>query len=78
MHQSKSSKHHRSASANIVGDQSNPYFNNSSYHQTPNSTLSPSIPCSAYFLHRLDLADYSIYTLEQTVDSVVSGAKSKG
>lgn len=37
-----------------------------------------SIQCSAYFLGRIDLNDYAEDTLKDTVDSIVSGPKSKG
>lgn len=40
---------------------------------SPRSTL-----CSAYFLTRIDLNNYTIQTLQQAVDNVVSGPKSKG
>lgn len=41
--------------------------------------LSPRlVQCSAYFLSRIDLNNYTIETLQQTIDNVVSGPKSKG
>lgn len=39
---------------------------NASYHRTPSPT---SNRCSAYFLQRLDLNDYTVSTLKQIVDT---------
>jgi hypothetical protein len=58
------------------------YPNNYSYHYSPitpsSSSSSSSVQCSAYFISRVDLSNYTIQTLKQTIDSVVSGPKSKG
>lgn len=86
--QSKHSKHHhhhhqskRSPPALTIDDNTDQYSNSNGYHHTsistPSSVLSP-IQCAAYFIHRVDLDDYTAYTLKQTVDNVVSGPKSKG
>lgn len=48
-----------------------------SYHRLHASTLVNST-CSAYFITRVDLNDYTLDTLKQIVDRNVSGPKSKG
>ncbi|CAF0802291.1 unnamed protein product [Rotaria sp. Silwood1] len=76
--------HHRSkrsSPAPIIDDSNDQYLDRNGYHQTSISTSLPllsEVQCSAYFIHRLDLDSYAIYTLRQTVDRIVSGPKSKG
>lgn len=69
------------ATPELVNNESpDPYSNQNGYYQIPITTPAPPLPiqCSAYFIHRLDLDNYSVYTLRQTVDRVVTGPKSKG
>ena len=49
---------------------------NASYHRTPSP---PSNRCSAYFLQRLDLNNYTVSTLKQIVDTnIPSDSRAKG
>lgn len=48
-----------------------------SYHQL-HLPVPDDLTCSAYFLTRVDLSDYTVDTLKQIVDRHVSGPKSKG
>ena len=86
LNNSNHSNHHhhhrsnRSSPAVHNHNGTNQYFDSNNYLQTPIATpvsLS-SIQCSAYFIHRVDLDNYTVFTLKQTVDSIVSGRKSKG
>ncbi len=85
MEPSNHSKHHRSnrsSPALFMHNGTHQQLNNNhNYHQTPIPTPVPllsSIQCSAYFISRVDLNNYTLETLKQTVDSVVSGPRSKG
>lgn len=73
MQRSRSSKHHRSKRSPALM----PIQNDTNYHPADLLPTSP-IECSAYFLSRISLNDYAVDTLKQTVDSIVSGPKSKG
>ncbi|CAF0909907.1 unnamed protein product [Rotaria sordida] len=85
-HHHRHRHHHRSKRSSpipINGDNTDQYLYHNGYHQTTIPTpiplpLSPMIQCSAYFIHRLDLDNYTVNTLRQTVDRIVSGPKSKG
>jgi len=86
MEQSNNSKRHRSklsSSSVAIHNGTNRYLDNNNHHQIHMSMpiqppTSSSRACSAYFITRRNLNDYTIDTLKQTVDSVVSGPKSKG
>jgi hypothetical protein len=67
---------HRSSPALPIHNGTNQYLDSHNYLQTPVSLSS--IQCSAYFIHRVDLDNYTVFTLKQTVDNIVSGRKSKG
>ncbi|CAF2697048.1 unnamed protein product [Rotaria sp. Silwood2] len=76
--------HHRSkgsSPAPIIDAPTNQFSAHNGYHQSSFSNslpLSSPIQCSAYFIHRLDLDNYMVHTLRQTVDRIVSGPRSKG
>ncbi len=83
MDQPNDSRYHRSnqsSPALVMTNGIQQYPNNYSYHYSPitPSPSSSSVQCSAYFISRVDLSNYTIQTLKQTIDSVVSGPKSKG
>ncbi len=87
MEQSNNFKHkgsNRSSPTLTIQNGTNPYLNNNNNHhhrQTHIPTPIPpssSIQCSAYFIARLDLNNYMLHTLQQAVDSVVSGPKPIG
>lgn len=79
MGRSEKSRHHRSnrSLTSLAIENGTNRSLNDNYHHTDLPISSP-IQCSAYFISRLNLNDYTIHTLKQTVDSVVSGPESKG
>jgi hypothetical protein len=79
MGRSDKSKRHRSnqsLTSLAIENGTNQYLNDNNHHI--DLPLSSPIQCSAYFISRLNLKDYTTHTLKQTVDSVVSGPESKG
>jgi hypothetical protein len=53
--------------------------NNKHHHQTPIPTPTQTLTqSSAYFLDRIDLENYTTYTLKQTVENILTKTKSKG
>jgi len=88
MQQPNNSKDHRyqyrpnRSSGPSTHNGNNQYSNDNGYQQRPVSPASPpstsSIHYSAYFINRLDLENYTEYTLKQTVDNALTAIKTRG
>jgi len=80
MEQSNNSRYYqsnRSSPELAITNGIHQHLNNHSYHYH-HIPLPPLVQCSAYFISRVDLSNYTLQTLKQTIDNVVSGPKSKG
>lgn len=79
MESPNTSKYHRANRSSPALPNNNVLSQRPPTHTNRQNPLPPrSIQCSAYFLSRIDLNDYTIETLQQANDTVVSGPKSKG